>query len=193
MKGTRIANRDAAYPVRKDAAGNRLCRWDQKPVAQGRRNYCSEQCAIEVDIRTSGSSLRYHIKQRDKGVCAACGLDTERLERIAEHAKRSLYEIKNGIGATKGWWSPHTVRSIDVFFMGFGFNRNQSFWEADHIVELVNGGETSLENTQTLCVPCHKAKTKQMHADRKHARTGIKPRSPVQETQLRLSVVRGCE
>lgn len=35
-------------------------------------------------------------------------------------------------------------------------------WEADHIVEVRDGGGCcGLDNYQTLCVPCHKAKTRQ--------------------------------
>ena len=30
---------------------------------------------------------------------------------------------------------------------------------ADHVVPLSRGGENSIENLSTLCVPCHKAKT----------------------------------
>lgn len=36
----------------------------------------------------------------------------------------------------------------------------QSYWEADHIVAVVNGGGgCGLEGYQTLCVGCHRAKT----------------------------------
>lgn len=35
-------------------------------------------------------------------------------------------------------------------------------WEADHIVAVIEGGGAcGLENFQTLCVPCHKLKTKE--------------------------------
>ena len=34
-------------------------------------------------------------------------------------------------------------------------------WEADHIIEVRHGGGgCTLDNFQTLCIPCHKAKTK---------------------------------
>jgi 5-methylcytosine-specific restriction endonuclease McrA len=41
------------------------------------------------------------------------------------------------------------------------------FWQADHIVEVVNGGgQTGLENYQTLCTRCHKVKTKRLAHER---------------------------
>lgn len=163
----RTFNRNLAYPVKKDADGHRLCRWDQKPVAKGRQSYCSDACRIEVDIRTSANSLRYHVKQRDKGVCANCRLDTTRLRRIFDHASRSFYELRHGIGSTdRSWWAGEFSQSKRSILYRLDFNSDTSFWEADHIVEVVNGGESSLANTQTLCVPCHKAKTKVLAATR---------------------------
>lgn len=37
-------------------------------------------------------------------------------------------------------------------------------WQADHIIEVRHGGGgCELEGYQTLCVPCHKVKTKENH------------------------------
>lgn len=33
-------------------------------------------------------------------------------------------------------------------------------WQADHIIELRHGGTHEMDNIQTLCIKCHKAKTK---------------------------------
>lgn len=39
--------------------------------------------------------------------------------------------------------------------------RHKSYWEADHIIAVCNGGGgCGLENFQTLCSKCHKFKTK---------------------------------
>jgi hypothetical protein len=43
----------------------------------------------------------------------------------------------------------------------FGFKPFQHTWEADHIVEVREGGKNELSNFQTLCMPCHKEKTKE--------------------------------
>lgn len=32
-------------------------------------------------------------------------------------------------------------------------------WEADHIVPIVDGGALTIDNVQTLCATCHRAKT----------------------------------
>ena len=40
-----------------------------------------------------------------------------------------------------------------------GFVPRRSLWEVDHIVPLVDGGSHDLDNLQTLCSPCHRAKT----------------------------------
>jgi hypothetical protein len=45
--------------------------------------------------------------------------------------------------------------------------RVTSFWDLDHIVEVVRGGGAcGPENLQTLCQPCHKAKTRRLAAER---------------------------
>lgn len=154
----RIARRDRDYPITFDAEGNPLCRWDQKPVAPGRRAYCSRPCQIEVDIRCSASSLREHVGKRDKGVCARCGMDTKRLRRILKIAERCFTEInvEARIVIEYALWP----RTIEPYLRRIGFSLRGHLWEADHIVEVVNGGDSGLSNMQTLCLVCHREKTK---------------------------------
>jgi 5-methylcytosine-specific restriction enzyme A len=35
----------------------------------------------------------------------------------------------------------------------------KSWWEADHITPVVEGGDSGLENIRTLCRPCHRSVT----------------------------------
>ncbi|MCA9879596.1 MAG: HNH endonuclease, partial [Thermomicrobiales bacterium] len=43
------------------------------------------------------------------------------------------------------------------------FFRRTSCWDADHIVPVSEGGgECSLENMRTLCVPCHQVVTREL-------------------------------
>lgn len=59
---------------------------------------------------------------------------------------------------------------------------NPEAWEADHIVPLIDGGEHSMANLQTLCLPHHKEKT----AQEASARAAERRRDPLQE-QLALT------
>lgn len=45
--------------------------------------------------------------------------------------------------------------------------RRKSWWEADHITAVVEGGDSNLENVRTLCIPCHRAVTAALRARRK--------------------------
>jgi 5-methylcytosine-specific restriction protein A len=43
------------------------------------------------------------------------------------------------------------------------FFRRKSYWDADHIIPVCEGGgECTLENMRSLCVPCHQLVTKDL-------------------------------
>jgi 5-methylcytosine-specific restriction enzyme A len=133
--------------------GRKLCRWCKVvEIPKGRRAYCSEECRKEQEVRRSPQMVRYYLKERDRGVCAMCGCDTEKLKRVLEAADKA------------GCWT-NDHRGIPIWMRDLlwhlGFNAYQTLWEADHIHPVhQGGGECGLDNYQTLCVPCHKMKTK---------------------------------
>lgn len=47
----------------------------------------------------------------------------------------------------------------------------KSWWEADHIIAVVEGGDSNLENLRTLCIPCHREATRALRERRR--RTAI--------------------
>lgn len=51
------------------------CRWCQKPVPPPRRTWCSDACVEEYLVRSSAAHARRRVLERDRGICAACGLD----------------------------------------------------------------------------------------------------------------------
>lgn len=181
MKGRRFLSSDA-IPHRQDENGNPLCRWCGGAVAPPRKSWCSQECVDEYLTRSSASAMRSAIFRRDKGVCAACGCDTEKIQRVLSYAATAYSDLVLPIEERAwGWWQADVFR----IFSRLGFNRNQTLWEADHILEVSNGGESALDNMQTLCVPCHKQKTRKMHADRAQARRGQKPLpEPAQQIAL---------
>jgi len=54
---------------------------------------------------------------------------------------------------------------------GIIHRRRKSWWEADHILPVVEGGgECELDNYRTVCIPCHRRHTKELAARRAKAR-----------------------
>jgi len=161
------------YPVGRDAAGKPLCRWCRGAVKPPRRTMCSAACVAELELRTNPNILRDKILKRDKGICAACGCDTLKIGRVLRFAAMSKYRTE----------SVNNV-FVGMFLYGEGspirrilhYNPSRSYWEADHILEVVRGGEFSLENMQTLCVPCHKQKTAKLARERAQERRASKAR-----------------
>ena len=113
------------------------CRWCGGVVPKTRRSFCSAVCVHEWRLRSDPGYLREQVFHRDRGVCAACGLDTEALrqdKRKLDYAARRRFE--------KEW----------------GSRRN--LWDADHLVPVVEGGgECDLSNMRTLCLRCHREAT----------------------------------
>lgn len=133
--------------------GRRLCRRCSQEVPKGRRTFCSETCVHEWRIRTDPNYVRQQVEARDHGICAACGLDTAKL-RSTLRAQLPWDQFEQAMRAR-------------------GFEPFGHQWEADHIVPVSEGGgECGLENYRTLCLPCHRKATKQLHQRRKAAKTG---------------------
>ena len=115
----------------------RVCRRCGAPVPAGRYTFCSEACVHAWKLRTDPGYLREQVFLRDKGVCAACGVNTETLrkeKRRLDFAARRLFEREWG--------------------------RRRHLWDADHIVPVAEGGgECDLANMRTLCLKCHREAT----------------------------------
>lgn len=139
------------YPHRRDPDGRGLCRVCGVRVSGRRRTFCSDDC-VQVYLQDDWKFIRGRVQKRDRGVCAACGLDTEILMRVMRRAGG-----RNGCWA---WFLRDIWRQLD-----FGLNQ-RALWEMDHILERARGGTNDLANLQTLCVPCHKDKTSRFSRER---------------------------
>lgn len=141
--------------------GERLCRNCQKVLEKGQRHNCSAECSDAWMCKTSPSHLRYRLSERDKGVCASCGLDTVALKKqyaeFCGELKRSWITRFDEMCSKRSW----DERQEWLKQYGIPSGRSCSdWWDADHIVPVIEGGgECELSNMRTLCIPCHKAET----------------------------------
>jgi hypothetical protein len=135
---------------------DKRCRLCKKKLTGRQTSWCSKRCGIEayhqVQLRRGNSrSARILLKRRDNEICAHCGVDCKQIKRIFDHVGKSMLKYE---------WSDRSLHPYFMVMRNFGFTPYKHSWEADHIKELRDGGEHLLENLQTLCIPCHKRKTK---------------------------------
>jgi 5-methylcytosine-specific restriction protein A len=135
--------------------GRPLCRWCNIEVPKSRRTFCSRYCVNEHRLRSDPGYLRDQTFERDRGICAICGCDAEKLRRVLWCALR--YIGRRRLGPV---W-PDILESLGVG-PGRLFSK-KSLWDADHIVPVIEGGgECDLSNIRTLCTGCHSEATRQL-------------------------------
>jgi len=121
--------------------GRGLCRWCALEVPKRRFTFCSDFCVHEWKLRTQPGYLREKVFERDRGICADCGVDT-----LA--------------AARKLRFSRGAARSLLLTHWGLRTRSRRSLWDADHIVPVIEGGgECDLSNIRTLCLRCHRCVT----------------------------------
>ena len=124
--------------------GRGICRWCSLEVPRGRFTFCSEYCVHEWKLRSQPAYLRENVLLRDRGICAACGVDT-----VA--AYRRLRFSRGG------------VRRSLLEHWGLKKRSRKSLWDADHILPVAEGGgECDLANIRTLCLRCHRTATMEL-------------------------------
>lgn len=119
-----------------------------------RRTFCSDACVHEWRLRSSPTYLRECVFARDKGVCALCGYD-------AHKARRKTMRL------------PFAERMRELRRLqehGLIHPKRKSWWEADHVLPIVEGGDSCLENMRTLCIPCHRGVTTELRLRRRTVR-----------------------
>lgn len=142
-------------------------------VPKGRKTWCSTACVEAWQLATDVGMQRRHLFQRDRGVCALCGTDAHTLREVTRRQTRGL-GIWRADRVKETYFARGLVMPVAVAFAvqrGFPFVR-MTWWDADHIVPLVEGGHPGIENLRTLCNPCHKAETASLARRRAVARRG---------------------
>jgi 5-methylcytosine-specific restriction endonuclease McrA len=140
----------------------RLC-GDKRPPS--RRGYCSDECQNGYLMATDLGYVRFRIHERDKGVCAECGLDCDDHERRVWGYSTMAKVPPKGSPAERALRTPHELRVTAIAmlkkngFAGLTPSSAKTLWNADHIVPVVDGGSFLMDNLQTLCLTCHDRKS----------------------------------
>ncbi|MGH9654146.1 MAG: HNH endonuclease [Bryobacteraceae bacterium] len=125
--------------LEKGLNGRSLCRWCHLEVPSGRATFCSDWCVHEWKLRTDSGYLREKVFERDRGICALCGIDC-----VAAYAHLRRLRGTARLRVAVEW----------------NLGSRKSLWDADHLVPVVEGGgECDLSNMRTLCLKCHRAQT----------------------------------
>ena len=156
--------------------GRPRCRECGQEVPQGRRTFCGDACVDRWKIKTNPQHVRSRLRARDHEVCRACRLDCGKLAQLVE----TLGAMARPYGVTHAEPRMVIYDAWRALRSGLGLVTRSSLWDADHIVEVVNGGgECGIENFQTLCLWCHRDKTAGLRKRKgeSHA-SGTVPRMP---------------
>lgn len=146
-------------PKARGPNGRRLCKWCKKEVPAGRICWCSAKCIHEGLLRAHGDYMRRHVHGRDRGVCGRCGLDTEKLQKLAHDMNRVwLKRQRSEEPADRQaalYWRPSGYYSIALTVSGKPIGARH-LWEAHHKLAVAEGGGScGLEDMMTLCIWCH--------------------------------------
>jgi hypothetical protein len=104
--------------------------------------YCSDECRHLGQIQRNAQYRRRLLWERDRGICSACGMDTEPIAERLRHAFNhdpTIFE--------------HLRRALRLPRLRAS---RGSVWDADHIQPKCLGGTNDLENYRTVCVWCHR-------------------------------------
>lgn len=119
---------------------------------------CSKKCTKKYQSYfVTWQQIRHLAFERDKFKCLECGCQPKEVRRHKGWIPRLRMQNKiiNGNSTTIGWYCDLKNRLEYVIEVDI------SKLNGDHIVPVsIGGAELDVNNVQTLCVKCHKEKTK---------------------------------
>ncbi|KAM7375182.1 hypothetical protein PAMA_014325 [Pampus argenteus] len=122
--------------------------------------FCSHRCQEEFQLRSSQTYMRSRVLEAERGICQHCDLHAHDIflkVRAAPPSQRK--EILENT-----WLSQLSLKQLNEMIRA---PVEGDFWQVDHIRPVYSGGgQCSLDNLQTLCTVCHKARTAQQAKER---------------------------
>lgn len=115
------------------------------------------------------------MESRDRGVCFACGIDTNLVSRILFHlirwgSPRPSARLAQTLLVSLGWSQTRAEATVPP--LSVSGTLSAPLWEADHVVPVCEGGTNDASNGRTLCCPCHAAETSALLGRRATSRRG---------------------
>lgn len=148
--------------------GRKLCRWCGKETEPPRRTFCSDACVEEWSVRSNAGYARSMVWNRDKGVCALCGVDTgkQRQELRAEFDCSQYTGRPRDSSRTKAFHA--RLNALKIPLTRWQTASHEGCWDMDHATPVVEGGGScGLDNLRTLCLRCHYQQTRRLRQRQK--------------------------
>ncbi|XP_043965895.1 DNA annealing helicase and endonuclease ZRANB3 isoform X1 [Gambusia affinis] len=159
---------ETSYLQAVDSQGVPLCLSCQQacptPGGAWDTRFCSYRCQEDFQLRSSQTFMRSCVLEAEQGVCQHCGLKAHELFLKVRDAPASMR--KEMLANTWLAQLPHKQLNEMICAPVEG-----NFWQVDHIRPVYKGGgQCSLDNLQTLCTVCHKARTAEQARERSQMR-----------------------
>lgn len=137
-----------------------ICTWCGEGVPKGRVTWCSNRCVYAYRL-TQPEVIRKLVRQRDRGICKGCNVNTKKLRQEIDAKVRA----EGKLPVVNWLTSRGRPTTTDVLKH---LQKRKTLWDMDHITPVSKGGHPfSLENLRTLCYWCHKGVTSALLRERK--------------------------
>ena len=153
--------------------------------------FCSARCAALDKQMRSASELRKLLYARERGVCRACRWDASGCARRIATMRSRGARRKHILSSNPAFGACGNAKQLERLARTAW---EGDAWHFDHVVAVYEGGgECTVDNGQTLCVLCHKARTAAQAKARADARRAAKKRSSSASEPTKTSVPRRVE